>query len=86
MRLGCLNHALLTAEALARRAIPVCGWVANHVDPAMAVQDENVQALRERLEAPLIGRIPHLDLADPQAVAGCLALAPLLSALELPRR
>ena len=82
MRLGCLNHALLTAEALARRGLPLSGWVANHVDPAMAVPDANVQALQDRLHAPLIGRVPFLDSANPHTVAGCLDLKLLLDALE----
>ncbi|HET9463385.1 MAG TPA: dethiobiotin synthase [Thiobacillus sp.] len=55
MRLGCLNHALLTAESIANRQLPWAGWVANHVDPAMACQAENVAALRARLPAPCLG-------------------------------
>jgi len=85
VRLGCLNHALLTAEALERRDVPICGWVANHVDPAMAVQDENVEALRNRLGAPMIGRVPFLDSADPGAVAACLDVDLLRCALDLAR-
>jgi dethiobiotin synthetase len=81
MRLGCLNHALLTVEALARRGLTLSGWVANHVDAAMEVPDENVQALEDRLDVPLIGRVPFLDSADARAVARRLDLAPLLSAI-----
>ena len=55
MRLGCLSHALLTAESIANRQLPWAGWVANHVDPAMACQAENVAALRARLPAPCLG-------------------------------
>ena len=55
MRLGCLSHALLTAESIASRRLPWAGWVANHVDPAMAFQAENVAALRARLPAPCLG-------------------------------
>jgi dethiobiotin synthetase len=55
MRLGCLNHALLTAESIQRRALPWAGWVANHIDPAMAHAAENVAALRARLPAPCLG-------------------------------
>lgn len=60
LRLGCLNHALLTAESVRASGLRLAGWIANHVDPAMAAADENVAALAERLAAPLIGRIPHL--------------------------
>ena len=55
MRLGCLNHALLTAESIARRQVPWAGWVANHVDPAMACQAENLAALHARLPGRCLG-------------------------------
>jgi dethiobiotin synthetase len=55
LRLGCLNHALLTAESIANRQVPWAGWVANHIDPAMTCQAENVAALRARLAAPCLG-------------------------------
>ena len=66
LRLGCLNHALLTAEAIAARGLKLAGWVANQVDPAMPHQEANLAALQVRLEAPLIGVIPWMDtpLAD----------------------
>ena len=55
LRLGCLNHALLTAESIARRQLPWAGWVGNHIDPAMARQAENIVALRVRLPDPCLG-------------------------------
>jgi len=55
LRLGCINHALLTAESIARRQVPWAGWVGNHIDPAMACQAENLAALRARLPAPCLG-------------------------------
>jgi len=55
LRLGCLNHALLTAESIARRKLLWAGWVANQVDPAMVCQAENVAALRARLPDPCLG-------------------------------
>ncbi len=78
LRLGCLNHALLTADAIREAGLPFAGWIANLVDPAMAVPDENVDALRSRLEAPLLGRLPHAPGADPATLASRLELAPLL--------
>ncbi len=57
MRLGCLNHALLTAEAIAHRGLKWAGWVANILEPAMPVLDENIAALQARLPAPYLGRI-----------------------------
>lgn len=64
MRLGCLNHALLTAEAIAARGLVLAGWVANGIDRNMAMQDENVAALRQRIAAPLLGIVPYLQLVD----------------------
>ncbi|HTE14563.1 MAG TPA: dethiobiotin synthase [Burkholderiales bacterium] len=69
MRLGCLNHALLTAEAIRARGLTLAGWVANHVDPAMAQADANVAALQARLAAPLLARIAFCGSPDAAAVA-----------------
>ncbi len=55
LRLGCLSHALLAAESIANRQLPWAGWVANHVDPTMACQDENIAALRARLPGRCLG-------------------------------
>ena len=57
IRLGCLNHALLSAQALDARGIRIAGWVANRIDPAMREGDANVAALVERLPAPLVADI-----------------------------
>lgn len=59
LRLGCLNHALLTAEAIRQAQLPLAGWVANHIDPAMTHVPENIAALEKRIPAPLLARIPH---------------------------
>ncbi|MCG3772930.1 MAG: ATP-dependent dethiobiotin synthetase BioD 1 [Nitrosomonadaceae bacterium] len=58
MRLGCLNHALLTAEAVQSVGLPLAGWVANQIDPQMLDFDENVRALQQRLTCPLLGVLP----------------------------
>jgi len=55
LRLGCLNHALLTAESIASRHLPWGGWVGNHVDSAMTHAEENIAALHARLPAPCLG-------------------------------
>lgn len=78
MRLGCLNHALLTARAIEASGLPFAGWIANHVDPAMAVPDENVAALKSRLAAPLLGRLPFQAVPDPVVLAHHLDVTPLL--------
>jgi dethiobiotin synthetase len=59
MRLGCLNHALLTQEAILTRGLKLAGWVANHIDPQMLRSRENVQALEQRIAAPLWADIPY---------------------------
>jgi dethiobiotin synthetase len=69
MRLGCLNHALLTAEAIAGRGLVLAGWVANHLDPRMAAADENVRALETLVAAPLLPRIANVAMPDPEAIA-----------------
>lgn len=58
MRLGCLNHALLTADAIQVRGLRLAGWIANHLDPDMEHADDNVATLAQRLAAPCIARIP----------------------------
>jgi dethiobiotin synthetase len=90
MRLGCISHALLTAEAIAARGLPILGWVANRVDPAMLFADENIDALRERLErqydAPLLGIVPHLRPASPDVAATHLDTTRLLQSLRATQR
>lgn len=61
MRLGCLNHALLTQQVIAARGLEFAGWVANCIDPEMQLRDENIVALEQRLRAPLLGVVPFLD-------------------------
>ena len=60
MRLGCINHALLTAEVLAARGLPLAGWVANCVETAMPYLDDNILALQALLPAPLLGTVPYM--------------------------
>lgn len=59
MRLGCISHALLTAESIAAQGLPLAGWVANRIDPAMSRFEENLAYLERALPAPLLGIIPH---------------------------
>jgi dethiobiotin synthetase len=75
VRLGCINHAVLTAEAIARDGLTLAGWVANVVDPKTSRLEENLATLAERLPAPCLGRVPRLAKATPAAVAECLDLA-----------
>jgi dethiobiotin synthetase len=75
LRLGCLNHALLTAEAIRARGLGLAGWTANLVDPAMERWKENVAALELRLDAPLLGVLPWQARPDP-TLAGDLMKLP----------
>jgi dethiobiotin synthetase len=75
LRLGCISHALLTAEAIVARGLVLAGWVANQVDPDMRFADENVAALEARLPAPLLGRVPRLDEPSAAAAAAYIELA-----------
>ncbi|MBQ0760316.1 MAG: dethiobiotin synthase [Zhongshania sp.] len=60
MKLGCINHALLTAEAIRADGLRLAGWVANRIDPDMACFDENLSSLNAMLAAPCLGVVPYL--------------------------
>jgi len=77
MRLGCLNHALLTAEAIAARGLTLAGWVANVPDANMAMLNENITALQQRIGAPLLGVVPYQEQPDAREVVACLDLVSL---------
>ncbi|HEY7771944.1 MAG TPA: dethiobiotin synthase, partial [Marinagarivorans sp.] len=81
MRLGCLNHALLTAEAIARDGLPLVGWVANCMQPEdMPFLEDNIATLKQVLPAPCLGVVPHLqgdESSKVEQVAGLLALPAL---------
>jgi dethiobiotin synthetase len=70
MGLGCLNHALLTAEAIRSRGLPFAGWVANRIDSAMPFFEDYLETLRQKLPAPLITVMPFV----PDKVRACAAM------------
>jgi len=72
LRLGCISHALLTVEAIAARGLVLAGWVANETQADMAFADNNIAALAQRIDAPLLGRVPRLEQATAQAAAAYL--------------
>ena len=78
LRLGCLNHALLSARAIAADGAHLAGWIASHVDPAMERVDDNIAMLRERLPAPCWGVLPHAPDANPAVMARHLRI-PMLA-------
>ncbi|MFT5929871.1 MAG: dethiobiotin synthetase [Oceanospirillaceae bacterium] len=61
MRLGCINHALLTVEAITRDGLELAGWVANCIDPNMAELAANIATLQHRIHAPMLGVVPNLS-------------------------
>lgn len=69
MRLGCLNHALLTLRAINDCGLKCAGWVANVLDAEMAALDENIQSLQQRIKAPLLGIVQYQCPADARAIA-----------------
>jgi dethiobiotin synthetase len=83
MRLGCLNHALLTTESIERRGLRLRGWVANSIDPLFERLQENISTLHKRILAPCLGFFSFEPQADPQTLAQTLALNALAAAAEL---
>jgi len=69
MRLGCLNHALLSAAAVRSAGLTLAGWVANSIGPPMHALDANIASLEARLDAPRLGTIPWLGSAASVATA-----------------
>ena len=78
VRLGCINHAVLSAEAILADGLPLAGWVANVVDPNTARLEDNLVTLVERLPAPCIGQVPFLPSISPEQVAQHLDLSRLM--------
>ena len=64
MRLGCINHALLTAENIKMRGLPLLGWVANVIEPEMSHLDENIESIAQRIHAPLLDVIEFINNPD----------------------
>lgn len=75
MKLGCLNHAMLTAEAIVRDGLQIAGWVANRIDPDMSCFEENLQTLISLMPAPCLGVVPHFESDDPDDVASYLDIS-----------
>lgn len=72
LRLGCLNHALLTAQAVRAQGLTLQAWVGNRIDPDMPHVEDNLQVLHESLGAPCWGVVPHLPVVDADSVAAHL--------------
>lgn len=79
MRLGCLNHAMLTAEAIRHDGLDLAGWVANRIDPDMGFPEENINTLKGALRAPCLGVIPHASCIESAEPADYLKIDLLLN-------
>ena len=79
LKLGCLNHALLTAESIRTRGCTLAGWVGNGIDPEMQSRDENLASLAALIQAPCLGVVPWLSQPAPDTLAKLLRLEPLIT-------
>jgi dethiobiotin synthetase len=76
IRLGCLNHALLTAASIAAAGCTLAGWVANLLPPLSGCAEENIITLKSRISAPLLGVLPEFQGVVARAVTENLSLPP----------
>jgi dethiobiotin synthetase len=79
LRLGCINHSLLTAEAIARDGLPLAGWVANQLDTDMDCIAENITAIADRLAAPCLGVVPFLKKPSAEEASAYLSLEKVIT-------
>ncbi|WP_067710389.1 MULTISPECIES: dethiobiotin synthase [unclassified Erwinia] len=77
IKLGCISHALLTAQAIANDGLPLLGWVANRINPGLAHYAEIIAVLEEKIPAPLLGELPYLPRAEGRDLAKYIDLSPL---------
>ncbi|RWR03579.1 dethiobiotin synthetase [[Pantoea] beijingensis] len=77
IKLGCVSHALLTAEAIAHDGLPLIGWVANRINPGLAHYADIINVLHERINAPLLGELPYLPRAEERDLARYIDLSAL---------
>lgn len=82
IRLGCINHALLTAEAILNRNLYLAGWIANCLDPKMTYTQETIATLENKILAPCLAQIPYLESQSPQTVSRLLDLSRLKHQLQ----
>ena len=78
VKLGCINHATLTVEAILRDGLKLAGWVANHIDPEMSRSNENMSTLHSIIPAPCIGELSWLEKTNKEVVAEAMNLSQLV--------
>ena len=82
---GCINHALLTAQAIANDGLPLIGWVANRINPCLAHYAEIIEVLSKKLPAPLIGELPYLPRAEQRELSQYIDLSILGEVMAVDR-
>ena len=85
MQEGCINHALLTAQAIANDGLPLIGWVANRINPGLSHYAEIIDVLSKKLPAPLIGELPYLPRPEQRELSQYVDLAMLSNVLTVDR-
>lgn len=83
IKLGCVSHALLTAQAIINDGLPLLGWVANRINPGLAHYAETIDAMQQRIPAPLLGEIPYLPRAEQRELAQYLDVSQLVKRYAL---
>ncbi len=66
LRLGCINHALLSILAIQQSGLACAGWIANQIDPEMECQEENIETLRQQIKPPLLAFMPWQEAGQPE--------------------
>ncbi|MCW1831182.1 dethiobiotin synthase [Pantoea ananatis] len=79
IKLGCISHALLTAQAIQADGLPLAGWVANRINPGLAHYADIISVLREQITAPLLGELPYLPRAEQRDLSRYLDISLLNS-------
>ncbi len=74
IQLGCINHAMLTAEAIAHDGLTIAGWVANRINPGLAYYAETIDALKQNISAPLLGELPYLARPEERDLSSFIQL------------
>ena len=74
LKLGCINHARMTVDAVQSRGFRVLGWIASEVEPTMLFPDDYFEALKAALPIPCLGRLPNAPGADPATLTRHLSL------------
>ena len=79
---GCINHALLTAQAIEQSGVPLLGWVANRINPLLGHYAEIINLLEEKISVPLLGEIPYIHHPEKQDLSRFITNTERLSYLQ----